>query len=694
MKKTLILLPIISVLIISFVLSYPIHIKPKDGSGNLQPSTAFNYTFNFTTASDCSGVLLTNSSTITTGVDGTGFIDINLSTLNTQPNYLCEYRDGSLRAVHIFPESITGRTFNGGNVSVNNSNFFVNTNNGYVGIGTTSPQSLLNVGNGSFGIATGLTFGDGDSGIYENADDSLVLSPNSGGTYGYINLINEGVTTYPVLRIYSDTGAIGSAERMDIWQQGVYSVIDARNTGGMQFRASGSTKMAIEAGGNVGIGTTTPAYALEVKKVDNALNVSGVLYVNGTSGSVGVGNTTFSNGKFEIVGNVSNGELLTLISDTGNETSPFGATVDLFAIYHRNSSDGTLQKLFEIDKNAAANVALDTDQAQWGFKVGGTPVMFLSTSVVYTYYNFKPGSDNSLSLGASGLRFMDLFMSRNSYLPNLYGGFAGNVSLFINSTSNKEKSSIYIGGNALVVNETLQTTSIKALQGDLTFNDTYGLILGNVKDVKLQFDGTTTNFTNSVGANNLNFLMNGGNVSIMNGNVGIGTASPGYKLDVKGGTFQAIQTYFPTGNEGSYLRLMNSNNWGGYIGYNYNGGYPEFVVHKGNSGGTYSASNIGFLMDINGNVGIGTTTPAYNLEVKKVHNALNVSGVLYVNGTSGNVGIGTATPNATLHTMNMFMIQGNSTAMTCDVNHAGGIYYDGTLNTHYGCNSTDWNALY
>ena len=66
------------VCLISSALALPIYVKPLDGSGNLQPSTSFDYVFNFTTNADCSGVVLTNKSTITTGKDGVGFIDIKI----------------------------------------------------------------------------------------------------------------------------------------------------------------------------------------------------------------------------------------------------------------------------------------------------------------------------------------------------------------------------------------------------------------------------------------------------------------------------------------------------------------------------------------------------------------------------------------------------------------------------------------
>ena len=141
MKKILIILLFIST--IYSVLSLPIQVIPLDGSGDIQPSTSFNYQFNFTTSSDCSGVVLSNISTITTDKYGRGFIDLNISSISEIPSYLCEYRDGSLRKVHILSDqlfkdiyanslnltnNVTASYFigNGGLLNTNSSNFWDN----------------------------------------------------------------------------------------------------------------------------------------------------------------------------------------------------------------------------------------------------------------------------------------------------------------------------------------------------------------------------------------------------------------------------------------------------------------------------------------------------------------------------------------------------------------------------------------
>lgn len=85
--------------------AYPIYPKPLTG-GEITSNTTFEYIFNFTTSNDCTGVVLSNRSIITTRTDGIGFIDINISGLTNTPRFICEYRNGTLRTVHNVSDQI------------------------------------------------------------------------------------------------------------------------------------------------------------------------------------------------------------------------------------------------------------------------------------------------------------------------------------------------------------------------------------------------------------------------------------------------------------------------------------------------------------------------------------------------------------------------------------------------------------
>jgi hypothetical protein len=159
------------------------------------------------------------------------------------------------------------------------------------------------------------------------------------------------------------------------------------------------------------------------------------------------------------------------------------------------------------------------------------------------------------------------------------------------------------------------------------------------------------------------------------GKVGIGTTSPDSLLELEAPTARihvnstngfadiwldknaanqfAGMRIKTTGTDNWFVGTPDSDDWG-------NG--DEFFIGDGNG-----ASNARFVIETNGNVGIGTTSPLSKLHINdsSVSGALRITetdgtSVLFVNGSSGNVGIGTTSPSQKLQVIGDVLI-GDST---------------------------------
>ena len=168
------------------------------------------------------------------------------------------------------------------------------TATGNVGIGTTTPAYKLDV-NGTGRIANNLLFGNTPD-IYMN--NYNMMSMSGGNSHGYLfgsyNSLQEGIhLTYNYLQ-QNDAGTY-------IRNSGLGTSRISVKNGFIEFGIGGNgtqptTQMFINVSGNVGIGTTSPAYKLDVAgnaHITDSLSV-GPITANSltTTGWIGIGTTT------------------------------------------------------------------------------------------------------------------------------------------------------------------------------------------------------------------------------------------------------------------------------------------------------------------------------------------------------------------------------------------------------------------
>ncbi len=188
-----------------------------------------------------------------------------------------------------------------GSLRVQNSSgtlaLYVNESTGYVGIGTSDPQEIFEV--------------------YDSATtgDSLIISEGKGyASVGSIQLYSND--SDGVFLFGEDSRVSGNSFLRYVGVSGNYLQSFTATAGNPSFDAFtfvgdefffykslgvGNDLMAILNNGNVGIGTITPNFKLEV---NGGLNVSNDLFVNHSTGYVGIGTATPQQ-KLNVVGNAN-----------------------------------------------------------------------------------------------------------------------------------------------------------------------------------------------------------------------------------------------------------------------------------------------------------------------------------------------------------------------------------------------------
>jgi len=438
------------------------------------------------------------------------------------------------------------------------------TSAGNVGIGTTNPASLLE--------------------IYKT-DTSPILtitSATSNTAYGPYIAFRTGAspTTQALIGIdYSDSNKLKIVRGSDI---------------------STSTGLTINSSGYVGIGTTTPAYKLDVAgnlRVTGQTNFGGVAYTwpssAGSSGQVlttdGTGNlswTTAAGGGVSGSGTQNYLAKWTAATTLGNSIITDDGSLVTISGQLQTTGTTTLA-------TSGGNVGIGTTAPSYKLTVSGGDIygsnnLYISGSVGIGTTN--PGSYRLYVTSPA-------YFTGSPYVAITGDGSVNNASIKIGGShanyigfGDYRNMGVFFGGVLFIANQLTYDNASSTYR--YAYSNPASVIEVGLGDIlfKVAPPGTQGN---PVTPSTALYISN-------SGNVGIGTSAPLSKLDVNGGV--AI---------GSYA-------------------------------GSNAAPSNGLI--VSGNVGIGTTAPSYKLTVSggDIYGSNN----LYI---SGNVGIGTTAPLAKLH---------------------------------------------
>jgi len=436
--------------------------------------------------------------------------------------------------------------------------------------------------------------------LYVRNDGYVSLGNNSTGDLLTINTSNT-VNTEGGLLIQSS--AAGSAyihyNRMGSWAGKLY-------IGNNANAASDSPTTAITidgtAGNNVGIGTNSPAYKLDVSgsiKVGNGSQLLLGTQAADPAGVVGAMYYNTTNNKFRCY---QSGSWVDCVTSGGNSGTIGGS--------------GTANK---VAKFTAPTTIGDSQISDTGTKVG------IGTDFPFQLLDVTDPSGGSLSLtrGDNTTTANELLGKIVFETLDAYG--AGEAPALIQGFAAEDQGSNNKGGYL-----TFSTKSNGTMAGVPATERMRISANGNVgigttgPAIKLAIGDTDTGL-GWAGDGQLDVYSNNVNtISVRSGNVGIGTTNPGAKLNVSGGDILVSGSSRPVTISGGANGIYKQGDAGGWAfgfhargsagtdrgGFGFLGGADNLTYYY--IGPAYDSP---YMVIQNGNVGIGTTGPSHKLEV-------------------------------------------------------------------------------
>ncbi len=497
-------------------------------------------------------------------------------------------------------------------------NLYIGTSTDVYATSTPPALTILNGGNVGVGIASPATLGDGGTPTILQVHNAT----NVANSYGLLNLSSTRTTSGELVGQISFGTTGSSGEKRTAVIQGI---LDSSGTGGgaLVFGTNNAgtiaERMRILGTGNLGIGTTTPNWLLQIA---------------GTRPSLALSDTNAAaNKKHWLFSSMEGNLYIGTSTDVYATSTPAALTI----LNNGNIGIGTTTPRYKLDVYGGNSSAGDVYIGNWdgGATYNAINLNGLTGDGNYNFVSSQTASSKTLFINrpTGGDLF---FTENNNSTPQLIVKTAGNVGIGTTNPGQKlvvqgnidvagSSPQIY-GGDSLSAPATADNFKISAESGLTTSGSLYlfGGGSGTVGNVILAHDGS-----NQIG------------------NVGIGTTNPVQRLQL--GDTTAASTASPetlslggtfSNSAGSNAKLRLWTNVTNVIGFGVSSNQLDYILSSTVYDHVfYGSTNELMRIKGTGNVGIGTTTPVAKLSVQGSGTGAVVMGELASGSTYGALGL-------------------------------------------------------